>query len=264
MRVVATRGYDGRARKLFTPSRAGRRRTGNCVRANGMAGHPGHWRRSQGASRPRRTRQERRCAHHLLRAHLQRRALLARRVCQERQGGFDRMPRGVKSASSSRRSKPKASALGRRLVAGLSEALAHARGELALSSYTVTVPEHVDVAKLLPTARLVAIRIRAHLRARRDRASRLGARPAPARSGGARAARGHSQGTTGRVACFAATPSLSTLPRRMSCDARNPIFGLLSELRDERWLMNGEWPTASTNLGGISIFRPLTALERAV
>lgn len=58
------------------------------------------------------------------------------------------MPRRTKSASSSRRSKRRPSALGRRLVAGLTEALAHARGELALPSYTVTVPEHVDVAKL--------------------------------------------------------------------------------------------------------------------
>jgi hypothetical protein len=33
-------------------------------------------------------------------------------------------------------------------VAGLQDALAHARGELELPSYTVTVPEHVDVAKL--------------------------------------------------------------------------------------------------------------------
>jgi hypothetical protein len=39
-------------------------------------------------------------------------------------------------------------ALGRRLVAGLSEALAHARGEIELPSYTVTVPDRVDVAKL--------------------------------------------------------------------------------------------------------------------
>jgi len=38
--------------------------------------------------------------------------------------------------------------LGRRLVAGLNEALAHARGEIELSSYTVTVPEQVDVAGL--------------------------------------------------------------------------------------------------------------------
>ncbi len=58
------------------------------------------------------------------------------------------MPRSTKSAGSSRRSKPKRSVVGRRLVAGLTEALAHARGELALPSYTVTVPEHVDVAKL--------------------------------------------------------------------------------------------------------------------
>ena len=58
------------------------------------------------------------------------------------------MPRGVKSASLSPRSKRKGSALGRRLVAGLSEALAHARGEIELPSYTVTVPDRVDVAKL--------------------------------------------------------------------------------------------------------------------
>jgi len=58
------------------------------------------------------------------------------------------MPRGVKSTSLSSRSKRKGSALGRRLVAGLSEALAHARGEIELPSYTVTVPDRVDVAKL--------------------------------------------------------------------------------------------------------------------
>jgi putative transcriptional regulator len=34
------------------------------------------------------------------------------------------------------------------LVAGLNDALAHARGQLELPSYTVTVPEKVDVAKL--------------------------------------------------------------------------------------------------------------------
>jgi len=38
--------------------------------------------------------------------------------------------------------------LGRRLVASLNEALAHARGEIELPSYTVTVPERIDVAKL--------------------------------------------------------------------------------------------------------------------
>ncbi len=58
------------------------------------------------------------------------------------------MPRKKKSAVSSRRSKRKTSALGRRLIAGLDAALAHARGELALPSYTVAVPEHFDVAKL--------------------------------------------------------------------------------------------------------------------
>jgi putative transcriptional regulator len=54
----------------------------------------------------------------------------------------------MKSATSSRPSKPKASALGRRLVDGLNEALAHARGEIELSSYTVTVPDEVDIAGL--------------------------------------------------------------------------------------------------------------------
>jgi len=58
------------------------------------------------------------------------------------------MPRSMKSVSSSRRSKRKASVIGRRLVAGLNNALAHARGQLELPSYTVTVPERVDVAKL--------------------------------------------------------------------------------------------------------------------
>jgi len=58
------------------------------------------------------------------------------------------MRRNAKSATLSRPSKPRASALGRRLVAGLNEALAHARGEIELSSYTVTVPEQVDVAGL--------------------------------------------------------------------------------------------------------------------
>ncbi len=58
------------------------------------------------------------------------------------------MRKSAKSASSSRRSKPKTSALGRRLIGGLEEALAHARGEIELPSYTVTVPEQVDVADL--------------------------------------------------------------------------------------------------------------------
>jgi putative transcriptional regulator len=58
------------------------------------------------------------------------------------------MPRKMKPASLSRRSKRKRSAIGRRLIAGLNDALAHARGQLELPSYTVTVPERVDVAKL--------------------------------------------------------------------------------------------------------------------
>lgn len=58
------------------------------------------------------------------------------------------MAKKKKSAGSSRRSKRKTSALGRRLVTGLNEALAHARGELALPSYTVSVPENLNVAKL--------------------------------------------------------------------------------------------------------------------
>jgi hypothetical protein len=53
--------------------------------------------------------------------------------------------KNTKSAGSSRRSKRKRSALGRRLIAGLTEALAHARGELALPSYTVTVPERCQL-----------------------------------------------------------------------------------------------------------------------
>jgi putative transcriptional regulator len=58
------------------------------------------------------------------------------------------MSKGVKSVSLSQHSKQKGSALGRRLVAGLKDALAHARHEINLPSYTVTVPERVDVAKV--------------------------------------------------------------------------------------------------------------------
>ena len=58
------------------------------------------------------------------------------------------MPRDVKSAILSRRSKQKGSALGRRLIAGLKDAVAHTRREIDLPSYTVVVPERVDVAKV--------------------------------------------------------------------------------------------------------------------
>jgi hypothetical protein len=46
----------------------------------------------------------------------------------------------MKPASSSHRSRRKRTALGRRLVGGLKDALAHARGELVLTSYIVTTP----------------------------------------------------------------------------------------------------------------------------
>jgi hypothetical protein len=64
------------------------------------------------------------------------------------------MPRGVKSATLPLRSKRKRSVLVRRLVAGLSEALAHARGEIELPNYTVTVPDRVDVAKFRARGRI--------------------------------------------------------------------------------------------------------------
>ena len=52
------------------------------------------------------------------------------------------------SNARSKRSGAKHSAAGRRLVAAAKEALAHARGEIALPSYTVDVPEKVDVARV--------------------------------------------------------------------------------------------------------------------
>ena len=51
-----------------------------------------------------------------------------------------------KSGARSKRSGPKHSAAGRRLIAALEEALAHARGETALPSYMVHVPDRIDVA----------------------------------------------------------------------------------------------------------------------
>ena len=58
------------------------------------------------------------------------------------------MPRKRKSASSPRHSKRHTSVLGRRVIAGLREAVAHARGEIELPEYSVTVPETIDVARL--------------------------------------------------------------------------------------------------------------------
>ncbi|MBI4185376.1 MAG: type II toxin-antitoxin system MqsA family antitoxin [Proteobacteria bacterium] len=51
-----------------------------------------------------------------------------------------------KSAAPSPRSRAKHSAAGRRLITAAKEALAHARDEVALSSYAVEVPKAVDVA----------------------------------------------------------------------------------------------------------------------
>lgn len=57
------------------------------------------------------------------------------------------MPKSRKSARSRPRSKPSRSALRRRMIAGLREAVAHAQGRAALAEYTVTVPTRIDVAK---------------------------------------------------------------------------------------------------------------------
>jgi putative transcriptional regulator len=82
------------------------------------------------------------------------------------------MPRSTKSAGSSRRSKRTRSALGRRLVAGLTEALAHARGELALPSYTVTVPEQAAFARAFGLD-VTALHAWEQGRRRPDRAARV-------------------------------------------------------------------------------------------
>jgi hypothetical protein len=47
------------------------------------------------------------------------------------------MHKGTKSASLLKSSKPKGSALGRRIIAGLKDAIAHRRGELELESYSL-------------------------------------------------------------------------------------------------------------------------------
>ena len=56
------------------------------------------------------------------------------------------MPTRRKSAGRSPRSEPRHSTAGRRLIEAARQALAHARGEMELPSYTVTVPERIDVA----------------------------------------------------------------------------------------------------------------------
>jgi len=59
-----------------------------------------------------------------------------------------------KSVAPSRRSAPKHSAAGRRLIEAANEAAAYARGELDLPSYSVAVPEQVDVAAVRRALRL--------------------------------------------------------------------------------------------------------------
>jgi putative transcriptional regulator len=61
------------------------------------------------------------------------------------------MPTRKRSGGSRPRSKRRHSALGRRLITGLRQAVAHGRGDLELPEYTVTVPEHVDIARLRKT-----------------------------------------------------------------------------------------------------------------
>ena len=80
------------------------------------------------------------------------------------------MRKGKKSATLSRRSRRKDSALGPRLVASLNEALAHARGEIDLSSYVVAVPKHVDVAEV---RQVTALHAWEQGRRRPDRAARV-------------------------------------------------------------------------------------------
>ena len=54
------------------------------------------------------------------------------------------MRNGAKSVALSRRTKRKGSTLGRRLLASLKEALAHARGETELPNYEIAVPRPVN------------------------------------------------------------------------------------------------------------------------
>ncbi len=58
------------------------------------------------------------------------------------------MPTSRKSGGGSQPSQPKHSPLGRRLIAALDEAAAHARGEIELTTYDVKVPDDADVPAL--------------------------------------------------------------------------------------------------------------------
>ena len=67
------------------------------------------------------------------------------------------MRKSAKSASSPRRSKRKGSALGRHLIAGLNEALAHARGEVELPSYKVVATRATNLARNAGSRRAVRL-----------------------------------------------------------------------------------------------------------
>ena len=58
------------------------------------------------------------------------------------------MPTKRRSARPSPKSKPKHSAAGRRLIKAAGEALAYVRGEIELSSYTIRIPDAVEVAEI--------------------------------------------------------------------------------------------------------------------
>lgn len=58
------------------------------------------------------------------------------------------MPTRKRSGRPSRRSRPKHSRLGRRIIAGLKEALAWKRGEIELPTYEIVVPDAMDVAAI--------------------------------------------------------------------------------------------------------------------
>jgi hypothetical protein len=60
------------------------------------------------------------------------------------------MHKGTKSESSSKSLKPKSSALGRRIIAGLKDAIARRRGELALESYSLPRPKRGQPKDRLP------------------------------------------------------------------------------------------------------------------
>ena len=145
MKVVATRGYDRRARKLLT---AAERAAGELE----IALAPTAWPVIAGTGGARKARVARgargksggaRIVYYV--SEPARRPRSDRHLRQERQGAFDRCREERNPPPRSRRSRPQHSALGRRLIAGLKEAVAHSAARSTLPSYTVEVPEDVDV-----------------------------------------------------------------------------------------------------------------------